>query len=716
MNNFQKFIGEKLFGIKFEMPASEQAKKTEFVFPPYTMMSAFNLPEIPALDLGSQMRAARSSWVYACVTKIASELANIQLRLYKKTDGGIEEISKHEALDTIDQVNDFMTRYDLFELLGIFLESAGEAFWWKMKNDGGKPAQIYPWLNPGYMRVVPSPETFIAGYVYDVPGTGNKITFGTDEIIHFKYPDLLNPYRGLSPVKAAEYAIGSDAAAARWNYNFFKNAARPYGIVLIDGTLGEAQYNRLKAQMDIGMRGEENAHKLAILEKAKDYKEIGYSQKDMDFLSQREFSRDEIFAIFKVPKTVLALGGEINRATAETQKAVFVEETIVPKIRKIVAALNEFYLKDFGDDTLFFDFDDPSPKNVEALDKHNTAMVSMGAMTPNEVREEDGRDPYEGGDSAFLPINLVPQGTVAAKKIKKIKTNIKIWGRSVSEKVDAVVKEAVKGRMKDILSKNKKIKKIKRIPNRLFNREMREKMSEYIVKRADREEYDFRKKLITEFSRQEKSVLASVVEKELKSISFKFDVDAEEEIFVKVFIPKLEDIIARHGAEALAMVTARQTFDTQNERISKFLDSRGTQFAKSVNQTTKDKINEEIKAGIDAGEGIAEIRNRIQEVFAGARAVRAEAIARTEVSRSSNFATIEGYKQSGVVSGKEWLTAFDERTCDECADMDGKMIELDQNYFDQGDNLGPISFDYEDIEGPPLHVSCRCSTIPVIKD
>jgi SPP1 gp7 family putative phage head morphogenesis protein len=246
-------------------------------------------------------------------------------------------------------------------------------------------------------------------------------------------------------------------------------------------------------------------------------------------------------------------------------------------------------------------------------------------------------------------------------------------------------------------------------------------MADYIVKRADREEVNFRKRLTEEFGRQKDEVLGSIAEKEFKKIGFNFDIEKEEGIFVKVFSPFLMDIIERHGDEALDLIGSDREFQTAAERVAQFLKTRGTQFAKNVNQTTKDKINQAISDGMAAGEGITEIKQRISDVFEEAIEARAYAIARTEVSRASNFATIEGYRQSGVVEKKEWLTAMDERTCDYCASMDGKIVSLEETYFDEGDRFEPAETDrpmkleYEDIEGPPLHVNCRCTIMPVME-
>jgi hypothetical protein len=44
------------------------------------------------------------------------------------------------------------------------------------------------------------------------------------------------------------------------------------------------------------------------------YKQTGLSQKDMDFLEQRKWNREEIMAAFKVPKLELGLYDDVNFA------------------------------------------------------------------------------------------------------------------------------------------------------------------------------------------------------------------------------------------------------------------------------------------------------------------------------------------------------------------------------------------------------------------
>ena len=60
-----------------------------------------------------------------------------------------------------------------------------------------------------------------------------------------------------------------------------------------------------------------------------------------------------------------------------------------------------------------------------------------------------------------------------------------------------------------------------------------------------------------------------------------------------------------------------------------------------MSKTTADKIKNHLQLGLDEGESIPELAERIKEVFAEATTSRAEMIARTEVSRAVGDSSIE---------------------------------------------------------------------------
>src|SRR5690606_22005039 len=109
--------------------------------------------------------------------------------------------------------------------------------------------------------------------------------------------------------------------------------------------------------------GTKNAHKLAILGGGLKFDDaFKTSLKDMDFLNLRKFSRDEIFSIFQVPKSIVSITDDVNRANSMEHRAIFIENRIKPEMERLVNFLNEFLVPEWGDD-LYLGFKDPTPNN-----------------------------------------------------------------------------------------------------------------------------------------------------------------------------------------------------------------------------------------------------------------------------------------------------------------------------------------------------------------
>jgi SPP1 gp7 family putative phage head morphogenesis protein len=81
---------------------------------------------------------------------------------------------------------------------------------------------------------------------------------------------------------------------------------------------------------------------------------------------------------------------------------------------------------------------------------------------------------------------------------------------------------------------------------------------------------------------------------------------------------------------------------------------------------------------------------------------RAEILARTEIIRAHHLATIQEYRNWGVLNIKvlaEWKTAGDDRVCDKCNSLEGKIYTLDE--------IEPML---------PRHPQCRCIVLPWIEE
>lgn len=199
-----------------------------------------------------------------------------------------------------------------------------------------------------------------------------------------------------------------------------------------------------------------------------------------------------------------------------------------------------------------------------------------------------------------------------------------------------------------------------------------------------------------------------------------FNMDDEIAKLAELLRPILGNEVAEAGQEAIFLITTG-TFDTTDPNVAKFLANRTTKVSDAVNSETDKQLRAELTEGISLGENIDELRARIEKVYGFAASYRSERIARTETIRAENFASQEAWRQSGLVEQKEWYTAQDERVCEFCGPMNGRVIELVGKFFDKGDTYtgeqgGQLKLKFESIQGPPLHVSCRCTLLPVLSE
>ena len=644
-------------------------------------------------NLGNLFRSSKTSAknndrytgiVFGAINAIADSFSATPVKLYRKKGEDREEVTEHPALKFLNKPNGFMTGLDLKVDYASNIKISGNVYWAFIQDVEGKDLLLS--LDPSRVAVIPTKSGLdIAGYVYST-GKGQRVKLGSDIVTHFKTFNPINQFIGIGTIAAAAFEIDSNLASSIWNQKFFENSARPDVAIIMDEntTLDPADTERIKAEWNTKHQGIQNSHKMTLMQGAiKDIKNLQPTNRDMDFVNLKRMTRDEILAIFRVPKAIMAITEDVNRANAEAGAVVFSENTIKPLLRQYVDTLNNFYLIKFPNtENLFFDFDDPTADNRELVLKEETESIRAGILTVNEVRAARGLEPIEGGD-VVTGLSVLPapkDDELKNKVVKKLKS------------IDVAFE--VKGAM---------------LQKQMLERT--EKFAPRVLKASK-----------DNFSYMEASVLASLSEstkavKKSKLLNIKKAIG----LWITTFNPIVTDIYKQEGQAALAFIGSGEIFDVDSSAVQEQIGENLKRFSKGVVRTTIIKLERELNAGIAKGEGIPKLRRRVQSAFGGMKANRAETIARTEVLTASNQAQVDAWKQSKVVTRKIWYTALDERVCPYCNGMHGKTVDVDVKFFNKGDQfLGeakrPMKLDYREIDAPPLHARCRCTVVPEVSD
>ena len=196
--------------------------------------------------------------------------------------------------------------------------------------------------------------------------------------------------------------------------------------------------------------------------------------------------------------------------------------------------------------------------------------------------------------------------------------------------------------------------------------------------------------------------------------------DEADLAFQESIKPAIFTVLLESGAAAMSEIGRDgSTYDPFTQPLRDYFEERTLKIATDVDAETAKQIRASLSQGVDAGESTFQLRARVEAIMGSASTIRADRIARTEVTRAQSFANIEAWDQSGVVEAKEWFTARDDRVCPFCMALDGKVLALKANYFDKGDSLEvdgkTQKYNYDDVPAAPLHVGCRCVLLPVRK-
>jgi len=225
---------------------------------------------------------------------------------------------------------------------------------------------------------------------------------GLSPILHFKLFNASHDQYGFSPLEAALTSLDVHNAAMAWNKSLLDNAARPSGALIYGGKdqthMSEAQFDRLKSDLEAQFSGAQNAGRPLLLEGGLEWQSMSHSPKDMDFLEAKNSAARDIALAFGVPPMLLGIPGDATYANYKEANRAFWRHTVQPMVKKITSGFTHWWQAVDSDIQLRADFD-----QIDALsedrDKHWDRIERSSFLTVNEKREALGYPPVDGGDA-----------------------------------------------------------------------------------------------------------------------------------------------------------------------------------------------------------------------------------------------------------------------------------------------------------------------------
>jgi HK97 family phage portal protein len=354
-------------------------------------LSSVGRPRWTPNDYASLAREGfqRNAVAYRCVRMIAEAAASAPFAVF--VDGVRDEA--HPLAVLIRKPNPEQSGAELMEAVYGALQVSGNG-WIEAVGDE-VPEELWG-LRSDRVKVVPGRSGWPEAWDYAVDGRSARIVRAADgwaPVMQLKLWHPLDDWYGLSPLEAAAQGVDAHNAAGAWNKALLDNAARPSGALIYGARDGErltdGQFEALKAQLDDGYAGANNAGRPILLEGGMDWKPLSLTPAEMDFTAGKHAAAREIALAFGVPPQLLGIPGDATYANYREANAAFWRQTVIPLVRKAAGALTGWMGGRFAGCEVRADLD-----GVPALQAERDALwarlEAASFLTPEERRRMAG--------------------------------------------------------------------------------------------------------------------------------------------------------------------------------------------------------------------------------------------------------------------------------------------------------------------------------------
>lgn len=346
--------------------------------------------------------AMQAMAVHSCVKIKADSIAQLPCHLYIEK-GNTKEKAKELRLYRLlhRQPNEWMTAPEFWGMCSACLDLRGNFFALKTGLPGREVQELIP-IPIGRVEEVIQEANYGLFYKIKRPdGSGTDIVPG-NRIFHVRGL-VLDGFTGLNPIAYARESVGLDQALAKHGAKLFSHGTMIGGVLQMPGSFKDrTMAQKFLDDFNDHYSSVENAHKTALLEQGVTWQKMAMTSVDSQFLEARNFQKKEIVDLFfGLPLSMLQSGDKVaTYASADAFDLEYVKYALTPRLVNIEMAIYRDLLTEEQKENYFAKFSTGGllRGDTAARTAYYQGMVNIEAMNPNEVRELEDMNPYEGGN------------------------------------------------------------------------------------------------------------------------------------------------------------------------------------------------------------------------------------------------------------------------------------------------------------------------------
>jgi len=345
-------------------------------------------------EIVTETTAFASTAVMSAVSLLADSVAAMPLELSTVRAGRLERLPTPSVLLRPNQTQ---TMFEFIHQVMLSLTLHGCAYIYAPHRAGELPAEMRV-IHPNLIKKHYMSDDGSAFYVIgDREHSSNEL-----KAIHWIL--MPNQMRAISPLEALRNTIGTSIAMDRFLAQFYGEGATPSSVLETDATITEEQARILR---DTWADAHTRRRKPAVLTGGLRWKSVTVSAADAQMIEHREAIVRDIARAYRIPLHMINGSGGNSQTYQNVEQAGinFVRYTLLPFMRRIEDSISEMLPLT---QRVRFNSSEFERADLTTRVKAQQMQISTGTMTPNEAREQENREPYEGGDQFIIGISGIP--------------------------------------------------------------------------------------------------------------------------------------------------------------------------------------------------------------------------------------------------------------------------------------------------------------------
>lgn len=351
-------------------------------------------------EVVDQNSAFTSTTIMACVTLLSDSVAMMPLDLYREVGSRYEKLPKPLVLR---KPNADQTMFDFVHQFIATLAIHGTCFVYAPR-EGGQLIELRN-IHPDRVTIQIDMDMNSPTYgerTYKIAGSNEVFTSeNLKQVDWLRFPNQL---RGISPIDSLRQAIGTNIAIDRFLAQFYGDGATPSSVLETDSNLSPESAEVLRQTwVDTLYKN----RKPAVLTGGLKWRSVTVSASDMDTINYREAIVRDISRAYRIPLHMInGSGGDTQTyQNVESAGINFLRHTLLPWCRRLEDLISELLPRP---QRVRFDVNEFARADQLTRVRAQQVMIMSGTLTPNEARQIEGREPYDGGDQFILGIAGAP--------------------------------------------------------------------------------------------------------------------------------------------------------------------------------------------------------------------------------------------------------------------------------------------------------------------